>query len=125
MWQLGDGPPKHGAWPSGPSAGHVEVAGPLCQASNLVTLLVSATPACLLTGNSRVPRVYYLPKEGPESASALGLRQFSIIKSSGFDPNRPHRLEDIQWKCGEQQIAAAEMKRLISDNVCLAVADAV
>lgn len=125
MWRSGDGPPKHGAWPSGPSAGHVEVAGPLCQASNLVTLLVSATPACLLTGNSRIPRVYYLPKEPPPDTDAkagvLGLCQFSIIRSCEFDPNRPDSLESIQWKFGEQDIAAADLKMLISQNVSFLV----
>ena len=122
MWKAsGEGKPRHGAWPSGLSADH-EVAGELCQAPNLVTLLVSATPACLLTGNSRLPRAYYLPQSYCIEDLEMELGQFSIIKSVGHDPDRPTRLENMVWKCENKEVPVAYLQHMIKCNVSLAVA---
>ena len=124
MWKGSpNGQPKHGAWPSRTSTeSATEVPGKLCQAQNFVTLLVSATPACLLTGNSRLPRAYFLPKAPTMlRAQELGLKQYSIIKSSNQNPDRPVKLGSMLWKCGQTDIPAGDLRQLISAKVGFAV----
>ncbi|KAL3131249.1 hypothetical protein ABBQ38_000546 [Trebouxia sp. C0009 RCD-2024] len=69
-WDFGDGKAMCGPWPSG--AKELPSAWP--EQQNLITLLVSATPANVLTADSRVPRQYYVPYES-ELASAIQLHQ--------------------------------------------------
>lgn len=113
-----DGKINHRAWRTGKE--YVDIAGEWGQYQNLVTLLVSATPACLLTADSRVPRQYYVPNhlsaKQTELAGAANLHQFSIIKADGASPHGT-KLEATIWKSGEHPIEAADLKELITNKV--------
>ena len=100
--------------------GYEDQLGEWHQYSNLISLLVSATPACALTANSRVPRQYYVPNQlTPEQRELPGcatLGKFSIIKPN---KDQPHGtiLSATSWVCGTTQIQATDLEQLISQKV--------
>lgn len=125
MWKTSAGSTaKHGPFPKAalqPS----EQPGGLCDQPNLLTLLVSATPACLLTADSRIPRRYYVPK-GSEStplAQSLGLQPYSIIRTN--DQRIGHggmaKLRDMSWiwlkDGGQQSLDATTLQSLVERKV--------
>ena len=114
--QTADGEVKHGAW----RTGYTDVSGQWSSYDNLVIVLVSATPACVLTADSRLPRQYYVPHdltdEQREHAGTTHLQRFSIIKSDGALPHGT-KLEAATWMCGELQIGAVHLKKLITNKV--------
>ena len=115
-----EGALKHGVH----KAGYKDVPGEWFQHENLITLLVSATPACVLTADSRLPRRYYVPDtltaRQKELAGTEHLHKFSIIKLAA-DPKRARPQNSMQdadnWICKGHLIKAADLRRLISEQV--------
>ena len=124
MWtRTGSSAAIHGPFPTDGSA--TEVEGKMCGYENLVTILVSATPACLLTADSRIPRSYFVPKRAAnlQRAKDLGLQPYSIIspvnQRAAFEG--PAKLQDMLWQWqkdgNEQTLSAATLQTLIEDQV--------
>jgi len=114
--QTADGEVKHGAW----RTGCTDVSGQWSSYDNLVTVLVSATPACVLTADSRLPRQYYVPHDltdkQREHAGTTHLQRFSIIKPDGA-VSHGTKLEATTWMCGEHRIGGAHLRELITNKV--------
>ncbi len=114
--QTATGEVKHGAW----KTGYQDVPGEWDLYDNLVTILVSATTACVLTADSRVPRQYYVPHDLSVEQQGLAgtsiLQRFSVIKA---DSTLPHgtMLDATTWLCGEHQVQAADLRALIKNTV--------
>lgn len=118
-WSTAEGVPKYGVY----RKECTPVLGEWLEHDNLVTLLVSATPACVLTADSRLPRQYYVPE--PLTAKQKGLegtqhlRRFSVIQRDipKGAPFKTRKLADTNWLSGGQQIQAAHLQRLIDKQV--------
>ncbi len=113
QWRSGIAEPKHGAWQSKATSPKVEVPGDWSRQDNLITLLVSATPANVLTADSRIPRQYYVPRELPDQQ----LQQYTVIKPRSGAPENA-RLADTQWECRHKAISVDHLQSLIKDKVC-------
>lgn len=112
-WKLGAGEPMCGPWQTG--AEEVPSAWP--GQPNLITLLVSATPANVMTADSRVPRQYYVPHEPLfRLASDLHLHQYSCIKRSDKG-HQPQTLDQSEWVCNNQVIQTPDLRRLLHRKV--------
>ena len=102
--QTANGEKKRGAW----KPGYTDVPGEWDSCDNLVIVLVSATPACVLTADSRLPRQYYVPRHLPaqqkELAGAVHLQRFSIIRSDGAAPS---------WMQQHECAGSVKLRRLI------------
>ncbi|KAL0047438.1 hypothetical protein WJX82_003437 [Trebouxia sp. C0006] len=111
-WRAGKAEPKHGAWQSKAASPKIEVPGDWSDQKNLITLLVSATPANVMTADSRIPRQYYVPKGLPRQQ----LQQYSVIKpKDGASENA--RLAITQWECGHRAVGVDHLQSLIKDKV--------
>lgn len=110
-WKIGGGQPVCGPWRKG--AEEVPSAWP----SNLVTLLVSATPYNVMTADSRIPRRYYVPHESVSGlASELHLQQYSCIKSKD-EGYQPKTLNQTEWACNSEAIPTDDLRRLLKEKV--------
>ena len=118
--QTAEGAPKHGVH----KTGYKDIPGEWYQYENLITLLVSATPACVMTADSRLPRRYYVPDtltaRQKELAGTEQLHKFSIIKLPADHEGAPpqNSMQDADnWTCDGHPIKAVDLRRLINKQV--------
>ncbi|KAL0019654.1 hypothetical protein WJX77_009971 [Trebouxia sp. C0004] len=111
-WRSGTAEPKHGAWQSKATSCKFDFSGDWSRHDNLITLLVSATPANVLTADSRIPRQYYVPKEVPDQQ----LQQYSVIKPTG-GALESARLANTLWECRHKAVSAECLQSLIKHKV--------
>ena len=121
-----DGTVKHGAH----KTGYHDEPGEWSKYTNLLTLLVSATPACVLTADSRIPRQYYVPHDLTAEQKQLRgtgqLHRYSIIKdkasSEGIFPQST-TLEATSWTCEGHDVGVDDLKEYISNKVNSGIKD--